>query len=240
MIAPELDIVLPCYNPANGWTKRILEVAQLLKEDLEVRINWVLVNDGSSRKLSKEMLKGLEKGLDSFQYIDYSPNQGKGYALRQGVSASKAPICIFTDIDFPYTQESFLGVYKSLATNEADIVVGVNEESYYQHLPRIRVLISKSLKWMIKTFLQISITDTQRGLKGFNQKGKKVFLATSINRYLADLEFIFLAEREKEISLKAHTVYLNPGVEFSQVSFKILLKEGFNFLKVFMNSWFGK
>ena len=236
MTASELDIVLPCFNPPPGWTKRILEIASLLENELGIQINWILVNDGSSKKLPQEQVRLLGKGLKSFQFIDYLPNQGKGYALRQGVAASKASICIFTDIDFPYTLESFIGIYDKLVAQEADIVVGINEESYYQHLPLVRVLVSKSLKWMIKTFLRISITDTQRGLKGFNQKGKAIFLETTINRYLADLEFIFLAEQKNDVSLKAHTVYLNPGVEFSQVSLKILIKEGFNFLNVFLNS----
>ena len=79
---------------------------------------------------------------------------------------------MFTDVDFPYTQDSFMSIWAALEAGEVDIAVGIKDASYYQHLPPARVAISKGLRWLARTFLGISITDTQCGLKGFTRNGK--------------------------------------------------------------------
>ena len=173
-----------------------------------------------------------------FQYILHEVNQGKGQTLRTGIAHSKAPYCVFTDIDFPYTQESMQRIISALLSAETDIAIGIKDEEYYEHLPPFRTRISKGLRWLARTFLQISITDTQCGLKGFNAQGREVFLNTTIKRYLADLEFILLAERSKTLTMKAIPIHLKPGVSFSSVNPRILLREGVNFMKVFIKSSF--
>jgi hypothetical protein len=73
-------------------------------------------------------------------------------------------------------------------------------------------------------------------LKGFNQRGKEIFMQTSINRYLFDLEFVFLSARKKAI-IKTIEVQLRPEVTLSTMNWKILLQEGGNFLKIFLRSF---
>ena len=122
---------------------------------------------------------------------------------------------------------------------EVDVAVGIKDIKYYEHLPAFRVRISKLLRFFIRNFLRISITDTQCGLKGFNRLGKEIFLQTTIERYLCDLEFIFLVDRQKHLIMKPIRVSLKPGVVFSEVSWKILATEGMNFMKVFGRSFLG-
>ncbi len=233
MTTPALDIVLPCYNPVEGWSTTV--VSSLIKiQDLipEVSIHPVIVNDGSLSGIESSDIALIQEYFPQLTYLQNPQNMGKGYTLRNGVKAARHELCIYTDIDFPYTLESFLKIYRALTTGEADIAVGIKDISYYQHLPKSRVRISKGLRWMARSFLRISITDTQCGLKGFNQKGKDVFLATSINRYLCDLEFIYLADRKKGLRMKPVEVKLKEGVVFSHVNVNILMSEGINFLRV--------
>lgn len=232
-----LDIVLPCYNPADDWVERVIEGYEEIVEKLpEERIHLILVNDGSSKALAKEDIEKLEKNIASFEFLDIKVNQGKGAALRSGVSKSKADLCVFTDIDFPYRTQSFLKVFELLKKEEADIAIGIKDRSYYSHLPWLRIQVSKFLRFLARTFMRISITDTQCGLKGFNAKGREVFLQTTIKRYLADLEFIFLSDRRKDLTMKSVEVSLRPGIIFSKVNPRILLAEGINFLRVFFRS----
>jgi len=233
-----LDIVLPCYCPAEGWVDNIIQSVADLKVLLpELKLHIILVNDGSPTEISSQSIAALERALPAFTYVQYAINKGKGHALRMGLSKSKHEICLFTDIDFPYTIESLVAIYQTLLRGEADIAVGIKGTQYYEHLPRFRVYISKLLRFFIRSFLRISITDTQCGLKGFNKAGKAIFLQTTIDRYLCDLEFIFLADRQKQLLMKPIQVVLKPGVVFSQVSLKILMAEGLNFMKVFGRSF---
>lgn len=195
----------------------------------------IVVNDGSS----KNFTEGEEVLLaaSGIRHVTYTENKGKGYALRQGVETAKGEYIIYTDIDFPYTHQSFLKVYETLKAGN-NVVIGIRGEEYYTHLPKSRVYISKFLRSLIRFFLRIPTDDTQCGLKGFNQKGKEVFLKTTINRYLFDLEFVFLSAREK-LKMKTVEVELRPEVVLSKMNWKILLQEFGNFLKIFVRSMTG-
>ncbi len=195
----------------------------------------IVVNDGSATAIHKSDIALLEGAIPHFQYITYTPNRGKGYALRQGVNSSQSNYCIYTDIDFPYQEASLVELYNLLHKAHCDIAIGIKNDHYYKHVPPMRIRISKFLRWMIRTFLKISITDTQCGLKGFNAKGREQFLQTTIDRYLFDLEFIYRTDRNKTLKMQAIKVALKPGVVFSKVNWKILWEEGKNFLSILWN-----
>ena len=158
---------------------------------------------------------------------------GKGFALRKGAEAARADFVIYTDVDFPYQEESLLRVFATLQAGQCDVVAGVRDAAYYTNVPPARRRISRLLRWMLRTFLRLQITDTQCGLKGFNRKGKALFLTTTINRFLFDLEFIFLASNDSDIRLCPAEVELKPDIVFSKVNPKVLLNEAFNFMRIF-------
>lgn len=235
----KLDIILPCYNPLEGWETRILESMKTLEQSLKgVELYLYIVNDGSSKNIDKAAIEKLNSQISNFQFIEYQENRGKGFALRTGVLEARNELCIYTDIDFPYEMDSFLAVYDCLKSG-VDVAIGVRDENYYDNVPKVRILISKTLKWMIRNFLSLPVADTQCGLKGFNKKGKAIFLKTTIDRYLFDLEFVFIAAKAKTLALKPVIVELRPGIIFSNMNFKILAQEGRSFFKIFVKSFFS-
>jgi len=233
--ATGLSIVLPCFNPHKDWLANIENNFSILKK-LTGSVELIIVNDGSTLHFDEQAVKTLLTRYSDIQFINYPINKGKGYALREGVRNSKGDLVIYTDIDFPYTNESFENILTALQKG-ADVAIGIRNEDYYTHLPKTRILISKFLRIIIKMFLRIPTTDTQCGLKGFNQKGKTIFLQTTINRYLFDLEFIFIAAR-KRLNLQTVEVVLKPGIQLSSMRWTILLQEFGNFLKIFVKSLF--
>lgn len=236
MTATRLDIILPCYNPPSGWSLQlptaIAEIGNALGEAVELHL--ILVNDGSRHGIAASEIDFLQSQLPLFTYLAYLPNQGKGHALRSGVNAAKGDLQIYTDIDFPYTTDSLLAIYEALRSGKADIAAGVRDASYYTHVPAVRRFISKLLRWMLRTFLRTKITDTQCGLKGFNAQGRKIFLETRIDRFLFDLEFIFLASNVDWLQMAQVEVQLKPGVVFSKARIGILLRESLNFGSIFL------
>ncbi len=234
---PLCDIILPCYNPAKGWRKRLIQAVKDLQHYIPPsKLQIYLVDDGSTQHISKQDVAVLKDSLKYFKYISYNQNRGKGFAVRQGVQRSKGEICIYTDIDFPYKTESIFRLYQALKKEKADVVVGVRDQTYYQHIPRHRVYISKVFKKMIKYFLNLQISDTQGGLKGFNKKGREIFLQTTIDRYLFDLEFLYLVSRADRTTLGTTTVQLNPDVHLSNMQWSVLLTESWNFLKILLGN----
>ncbi|MFN8286194.1 MAG: glycosyltransferase family 2 protein [Chitinophagales bacterium] len=232
--APKLSIILPCYNAPSGWHKQVLQYYLDIKDLLAVPMEMLIVNDGSTNGFNQQLLRQFYADYPEIQLGSYNPNQGKGFALREGVKKCNGELIMYTDIDFPYTEQSFYDVYQALLKGN-DVAVGVRDESYYKHLSGERTRISKLLRWFIKKFLRIPTDDTQCGLKGFNQKGKQIFLSTTIDRYLFDLEFIFLAAKQKRV-IQTVPVQLRPDVQLSKMNWKILSEEFGNFLKIFAKS----
>lgn len=234
MARQTLDIVLPCYNPPKGWTAGAIAASDKIAAALpHTELSIVLVNDGSEHGLTDDDLRQLQEQIPSFTYIHSTPNMGKGFALRKGVEASASDFVIYTDVDFPYQEDSLLRVFEALQQANCDVVAGVRDSSYYTNVPPARRRISRLLRWMLRTFLRLQITDTQCGLKGFNRKGRELFLSTTINRFLFDLEFIFLASNDADIRLCPAEVELKPDIVFSKVNPRVLLREAFNFMRIF-------
>jgi glycosyltransferase involved in cell wall biosynthesis len=228
----DLDIVLPCYNPQKGWVEQIITAyASLSKQLSDIHIGLYIVNDGSTNQQVEADIGLIKEQIPGLEYLTYRPNQGKGNALRTGVAKTTASIVIYTDIDFPYQEESLLAVYNQLLADAGDVVIGVRPISYYEKVPPARRVISKVLRFFIKRFIRIPTTDTQAGLKGFNERGKAVFLRTTIKRYLFDMEFIYLSARQK-LKIYCQPVHLRDGVIFSHMNWRVLAEEGFNFLRI--------
>lgn len=225
-----ISIVLPCYAPSEGWATNIIQRFAQVQEGIQDDIELIIVQDGNNEKLEEDIAL-LVRHIPGIQWISYPVNKGKGYAIRKGVEKSTGDIIIYTDIDLPYTNESICSVYIALANNTTDIAIGVKDEAYYVNVSFSRRFISRCLRWMIRNFLAIPITDTQCGLKGFRKKVAPVFLSTQINRYLFDIEFIRESYR-KGYTLKAIPISLKSGVQFTRVNYKILVPELLNFIRL--------
>lgn len=229
----KIDIILPCYNPNQNWQEALLDAHAHLNS--KYNVNYIVVNDGTENDFVSNQISQLITTKFPIQIINYAPNQGKGYALRQGVMKSTAPFILYTDIDFPFTNSSLESIIKALLLNELDVVVGFRNQNYYQmKMSWFRRRLSKSFRFFIKHFLNMDVTDTQCGLKGFNLKGKEKFLQTTINRYLFDFEFIYMVSNDKDIKLQAIEVELKENVKFSTMHPKILLQEAFNLTKILL------
>ena len=231
-----LDIILPAYNPLPGWEEVVIGRFQSLVKALpDVKIRLFIVNDGSQRLDENYSVGLIQQVIPDLQWISYKENRGKGYALRQGVKKSTADFVVYTDIDWPYTEESMIGVIRTL-TGTADAVIGKRDDNYYTHLPPARRRISRLLRSFNAKLLRLKVDDTQAGLKGFRKNVKDIFLSTTIDRYLFDLEFIYLISAKKEIKVIGYPISLRPGITFSKMNRKILFQEARNFLKIWLRS----
>ncbi|MCS6818562.1 MAG: glycosyltransferase family 2 protein [Chitinophagales bacterium] len=231
MYQPELSLILPCYRPKPGWVQTIKSEVEFF-ENLGIRFEIVLVNDGDGEHITSELQLSLLDRFDFFTIINYSNNKGKGYALREGVKAARGKWIIYTDIDFPYTRQSFLSILHALQ-NGADLAVGVRSSDYYRSVHPSRQAISWLLRLISKTIFRLPTGDTQCGLKGFNTKTKPYFLQTTINRYLFDLEFLRIASRSG-LNIVLCDVYLKPDIYLPPMPLTVLLTESINLFRIML------
>lgn len=230
---PQVEIILPCYNPQKDWQKGLTEFYH--EASSQYNLSFIVVNDGSVTGDIAQKVMDMQAAGISIRLISYPKNRGKGYALRQGVSASQSPFVLYTDIDFPFTTPSVVKVLSAVTSGKADVVAGYREEGYYSNkMSAFRRGLSRSFRFFIRKGLQMPVTDTQCGLKAFNQTGRNYFLKTSINRYLFDFEFIYLVCKSKGITIATVPAELKNNVVFSKMKFSILFQEMFNLFSVLL------
>ncbi|MBP8824273.1 MAG: glycosyltransferase family 2 protein [Flavobacteriales bacterium] len=235
MLSPP-RLVIPCYNPPHGWAALLVQRVEALQRNLDVEsLPITIVNDGSTKEVADADRELIQRELGSVQWLVHGTNRGKGAALRTGVAAVMGP-CVVTDVDLPYTVESTAAVCRALMAG-ADVVLGHRGEQYYNRVPPARRAISKTFRWVLRHVMRFPISDTQCGLKGFGERGRSLFLDTTIDRFLFDMEFVMLVSRHKELKVELVNARLNDGVRFSQMNYRILLRESANFLKVMLRGF---
>ncbi|MFT3701252.1 MAG: glycosyltransferase [Agriterribacter sp.] len=226
---PEVAVVMPLYNPGSNWKETFAEHASKLEAAIagNAKLKYILVNDGSIVDPPHKELKELTEFMNNVSYISYEKNQGKGYALRKGLSVSDCRYTVMTDIDFPYACDNITTII-ALLLHGYEVVAGVRDKIYFNHLPFKRKVISKSFISCNKILFSLPIHDTQAGIKGLGPKGKAAFMETKINRFLADTEFMMLVKKQR-LSFKSVPLRLRPGVVFSDFGSSTIIAECRNF-----------
>jgi glycosyltransferase involved in cell wall biosynthesis len=228
----KLNIIIPLYNPHTGWETHFIESLTELKNELkETELSVILVNDGSTKGI--ENIEAIMSQSECLKYYSYPVNKGKGFAIRYGVNISDADFYIYTDMDFPFGFKAISLTYRMLKSLKTNIVIGTRDISYFRILPlnrRIYSFLLKEINYLITGF---KIKDTQAGLKGLDNKAKKVLATTHTNTFLFELEFL-KNSLNQGLTYELITINCRPGLHFTNFKLRILLKEVISFLKILL------
>jgi glycosyltransferase involved in cell wall biosynthesis len=227
--------VIPVFNPPDDWQELLAEQLSLCHPTRALKI--VAVDDGSSKTVDVERLSGLLPGAE-VNLVRLERNMGKGAAVRYGLSVlPPADYYFYTDADFPYRPADVAAMMRVLDAG-ADVAPGMRDNTYFDHIPPMRKYISRILSKMIKLLVKIPFTDTQCGLKGFNENGRRLLLKTRVKRFLFDVEFIYLAYHTPGTKVVPVPVIMRSGINVSSVGAGGMLRELGNFLKILYRVYF--
>ena len=231
-----IDLILPCYNPQEGWERLMIEKhAELVKMLKGRSLRFIVVNDASKRGFTKDAVGRLLEALPDTMIVSYDTNKGKGAAVRAGLSHSTSSITLYTDYDFPYETDSICRMVEWLESGY-DVVIAVRNHTYYTHLSTRRKIMSYASRILNFTLLGLTHTDAQGGLKGFNQRGKSFLASTQVNRFLFDTEFIYKASQESDVLIKDMPADLRDNVHLPNMRRGVLAEELKN---LFLIAWRG-
>jgi glycosyltransferase involved in cell wall biosynthesis len=227
-----IDLVLPCYNPPADF----VELVDLYFKDLKAfypdrQLNLFVVNDGSTCNFDDIQIQKLRNIQESVHIVSYNSNHGKGYALRRAVDKTSSPLIVYTDYDFPFRVECIKELIEEL-DKDADIVLVSRNHEYLRELPFSRKIYSLMSKQLNRIFLGLEYYETQGGLKGFNLKGKEIFLSTTINEFLFDTEFVYRASLQRGISIVNIKGIIREDIKPNRIHFVGIIRELFNFYKI--------
>lgn len=226
------DLILPCFNPPEGWVKTLEHHFTELVNIMEsVPVQLIVVNDGSVRNFGPVEINALRKAIPDIIIVDNLVNRGKGYAVREGVRRGWYDFQIYTDLDFPFGTAVLKQVYMQLIEG-ADIVAGERGKLYLEVLPIKRKIVTLISRILNRHILGLKVGDAQAGLKGVNHYGKQLLLATQIDGFLYDSEFIHKASKLSGLNITAVDITCRPEISFSSFGIRLLCRELLNYISI--------
>ena len=196
-----LTVVIPAYDEQHRIKPTLKEIIKYLS-DKEFSSEIIVVDDGSSDKtnqISKEVLRKFP----SHKVLKLSPNQGKGAAIKTGVSHAQGKYILFMDADNSTHIQQIENLLPYI--EEYPIVIGsrhISKESIKRKQSFIRRILSRTSNFLIRRMLRTRILDTQCGFKLFQGSvAKNIFDKVEIKRFGFDIEIIAITLAQ-EIPIK--------------------------------------
>ncbi len=203
-----VSIVIPGYNEEKRIFPTLKALSGFCEDNFEM-YEIIFVDDGSTDK-TPAIVKGFSSA-PCLRVIHIAKNQGKGYAVRQGMLSARGRYRFFTDTDLPYGLGCFLSAIKVFDSYGCDMVVGARKPPQScdtSGLSRIRRTGGSIFSAIANRLLKIDIRDTQCGFKGFtDDTARRIFARCIVDRYASDVE-IFVLARHLNLNIRQVPVTL--------------------------------
>jgi dolichyl-phosphate beta-glucosyltransferase len=195
---PQYSIVVPAYNERariGGTLERILEHLREQKWNAEV----VVVNDGSKDDTASYVSQFAARH-PQVRLIENPGNQGKGYAVRNGMLNARGNVILFTDADLSSPISEAAKLFAAMEKG-ADVAIGsrwLDPSLQFQRQSLKRQLMSRTYNLFMRVLLAFPYHDTQCGFKAFTRRAAEmIFPLQRITRWGFDAEILYLAHHQK-------------------------------------------
>lgn len=190
-IEPVLDVtvVVPFYNPGLGFRANVERLVSVLDES-GASFEVIAVSDGSTHPASDAL-----DGLDRVRSVTLDDNQGKGRALRVGLTMGRGRYLGFIDADGDVPFE-VLGAFVSLIRlYQPDIILGSKRHPMsIVSYPWPRRLYSWGFQQLTRALFRLDVRDTQTGVKLVRRQVLADVLPLMVEqRFAFDLELFVVA-----------------------------------------------
>jgi dolichol-phosphate mannosyltransferase len=187
----QISVVIPVHNQEMEISSLLIKIKEVLNSTTQ-SYEIVVVNDGSYDNTLNVIQK--EELLDSrIKIISYTPNRGKGHAVKTGVMQASGSIIIFVDGDFDISHDKIKEYIDEL--KNCDLVIASKRHPQSKvNAPTSRIFLSRIFNLLVRLFVGIKIKDTQSGLKAGNGAAlRMIFGVMLVKRYAFDVELLTIA-----------------------------------------------
>lgn len=191
-----LSVIVPAYNEEarlGATLKRMLAYFDTQPYEVEI-----LVADDGSSDGTPGVVETIAATRPQVHLLRYTPNRGKGYAVRYGVLRARGERVLFSDADLATPIEE---VEKLLAKMDAgyDVAIGSRDMVGSELVKRqsaLREFGGKCFNKLVQMMAVPGIRDTQCGFKMFTQKSAHaIFSRCQVDHFAFDVEVLYLALR---------------------------------------------
>lgn len=203
---PKLTIITPMYNEAEGISDNIEKMIKVL-ESLNISWEYILVDDGSTDD-SYALAQKAFADRQNCRLIHYTPNRGRGYALRQGFDIARGKYVITTESDLSWGPDVIAEIYDALIRTGDDIIIvspHLSEEGF-ENVPFFRRKLSYYGNKILHRCFKGNLTMLSGMTRGYRREV---------------IQSIHLEEDEKQIHLEIISKAQLLGCRISEIPGKI-------------------
>lgn len=185
-----LSVIVPAYKQENTIKKDLKNIIDTLKLGLSnMDFEVICVVDGQLDNTYKEALKVKSEKIKVFAY---SVNQGKGYAVRFGMSKAKGDLISFLDAGMDISPKGIMMLMAHMDWYNADIIVGSKRHPASRvNYPILRKILSLGYHLGVKILFGLDLRDTQSGIKIFKREVvEKILPRLLVKTYAMDIEML--------------------------------------------------
>jgi dolichyl-phosphate beta-glucosyltransferase len=191
---PYLAVVVPAYNEEPRILPSLKRICEYLSEQ-DYSWSVTVVSDGSTDATNEVVSRFCEQN-PCFKLLAYTPNRGKGYAVRTGMLGVDAELILFSDADLAAPIEELDKLLKPVREG-APIAIGsrpMKESELVVHQPFYREMFGRASNMVIQLLGVRGIHDTQCGFKLFTHEAAQgVFSRCKFNGFSFDFEAMMIA-----------------------------------------------
>lgn len=192
----KLSVIVPVYNEESRFKEGFNHYYSYLSK-LDSAWELIFVNDGSTDRTLQILQKLAKKKVD-IKIITYSKNQGKGFAIVQGVKKARGQYVLFSDLDHSVPIDTVEKFYKYFKDGYS-VVIGsrrVKGAKFIKRQGLFRELLGRGFTLIVRIIIDWQIKDATCGFKAFeNQISKKIFNKITVYDWAFDAELIFLCKK---------------------------------------------
>ena len=200
MSAPVLSLLIPAYNEAARLGTTLDQVLAYLHAQ-SYPSELLVVDDGSTDNTVAvaEAYFASHAGRVATRVLSYTPNRGKGYAVRQGLLAARGAVALFSDADLSTPIEEVPTLLEPILAGACDVVFGsraLDDQLIGQHQPWLREQSGRFFNRMVRLATGLPYADTQCGFKAFRRDVcTPIVEGARLDRFGFDVELLYLAHQ---------------------------------------------
>jgi dolichol-phosphate mannosyltransferase len=186
------SIVIPVYNQERNVSRAISKVKETLVSSGLSDYEIVVVDDGSTDDTLQVLQK--ERSVDQhITVVSYTPNRGKGFAVKRGILHSHGKVAMFFDGDLNISTR-MIRDYLTNSRKTNLIIASKRHPQSKVDVPTSRRFLSRIFNLIVQVCVGICVHDTQAGLKaGDGDLLRTIFSRMRVNRYAFDVELLTIA-----------------------------------------------
>jgi len=165
----KLSLVIPCYNEEKTLESCVEKVMEIQDDDLELEL---IIVDDCSKDASRRVAAGLAERLPGITLRHHDVNQGKGAALRTGISHATGDFVGIQDADLEYDPMDLKRLLVPLRNGEADVVLGSRflSHGYHRVLYFWHSMGNRFLTLLSNMLTDLNLTDMETCYKVFRRE----------------------------------------------------------------------